>query len=379
MAITFQFNRRCYTCYCQTNQPVPVLRIRNHRGELLVVEKGNPLATVVRDKRTEVIDLRDKRYSHFFNLIRMAVVHLEMAEKNNLLTEKDKAIANLSAQLAILEERYRILAQQQNNIPREIQNRLAKLEQGLHIKHQENIQLQQKIQQIIDTDQSSDAHIAAVVKASLESIWSALTETDRRDLILAAKHCQQVEARGFGASLGDYKEAGMRLSGIPERIVRFIMKNFMQYAERTGNWEIIRTLRENNRVGKETLGSLPRLVCQEWYTYDERVLQQETLPEEDYCNLYRLKKISEEENNIYAFMRPHFQRFVETWEYPGTKWLRQSITVASTIDKIRLLRNLAIHGDAFYRWQYAELKCLVCGGTTIDDRKEIGLLPSIYV
>lgn len=371
MAITFQFNRRCYTCHCQTNQPVPVLRISNHRGELLIVGKGNPLATVVRDKRTEVIDLRDKRYNHFFNLIRMAVVRLEMAEK-------DKAITNLNAQLAILEERYRILAQQQNNIPGEIQNRLAQLEQELQIKHQENRQLQQKIQQILDTDQSSDVHIAEGVKASLGSIWSALPETDRRDLILATKHCLEVEARGFGASLGDYKEAGMRLSAIPERIVRFIMKNFVQYAERTSNWEIINALRENNRVGKETLGSLPRLVCQEWYTYDERVLQKEILTEEDYFHLYRLKKIVEEENNLYAFMRPHFQRFVETWTYPGTKWLRQSIAVASTIDKIRLLRNLAIHSDVFYPWQYGELKCLVCGGTTIDGRREIGLLGSIY-
>ncbi|PLS67894.1 MAG: hypothetical protein CV045_11035 [Cyanobacteria bacterium M5B4] len=58
-----------------------VLKIKNEKGELLTVTKGCPTATKTKGKVVETIDLREKRHLNLFNLIRMAVISLEVDEK----------------------------------------------------------------------------------------------------------------------------------------------------------------------------------------------------------------------------------------------------------------------------------------------------------
>ncbi|PLS68082.1 MAG: hypothetical protein CV045_09970 [Cyanobacteria bacterium M5B4] len=93
---------------------------------------------------------------------------------------------------------------------------------------------------------------------------------------------------------------------------------------------------------------------------------------------FKIKKLTEEESQFYLPIRDHFARFVTVWQTPFSQWLKQTTLAASSLDKIRLLRNLAIHEDAFYRWQYLELRAIVCGGQTSDDRVEKGILFDIY-
>ena len=100
MKAEFYYNKRKYTCCIVKTDLLLELRIRNEKGEVLAIEQGNKIG--LQGKKREASKQVDVSQPYFYNLIKTAMSALEIADKNQLIREKDKVIEKQNEQINIL-------------------------------------------------------------------------------------------------------------------------------------------------------------------------------------------------------------------------------------------------------------------------------------
>ncbi len=117
----FYYQNRKYICSLSQNGVLPELRIKNDRGEVLAIEKGQKIG--LKGKSREDATQVDVTKPPYFNLIKEAVSALETVQKpevipdqNQIIIEKDKQIDALNQEIIKLNQSLlKLLAENQKH------------------------------------------------------------------------------------------------------------------------------------------------------------------------------------------------------------------------------------------------------------------------
>jgi len=201
-----------------------------------------------------------------------------------------------------------------------------------------------------------------------KSVWRSLRPRTRQDLYAAYRQGETLK-RDRTATQPDYSEAGLRLGFVVEReVIQPFFQALYDYSRNTGFQEIGGLSLGQQR--RYTLGMLPPLLAEQWYSLRDRPLRQPQRADED--DLYGLVSFN---RTVSQGDRDRIQAFLKTWSHPLAQWLqRQSTAAASTIDQVNKLRNIAAHAESILHfWQYELMQSLVLG-----TRSTPGLFSQIF-
>lgn len=379
MKAEFYYNKRKYTCGIFKTESFKELRIRNDKGEVLAIEQGKRIG--LQGKRRENSREVDVSAPQFYNIIKAAISAIEIAEKNQIILEKDcitkekdEQINNLKQQLSIFNKQ-RMLTSKQAQELRQLQDDMKKQEAVIKAQNEQIAKLEDDLAQLPQTLPLEK--IENQVRAKLgDKVWKYLHPCSQRELCDAYRNYLLMKSEEFTAQVVDYSGAGHPLGIVVEReILTPFFKDLYQFLSANNNQingaagvtfevgGIILRLR-----GKYTLGNLPALLSIQWETFIDNVLEQQ--------NLLSSKRLYETVlfgNQVSLRDRRLMQQFFQQWQHPLSKWLARGQVAASTIDQIRKLRNIADHSEPMYRWQFKVLWSLVVGGKT-----SCGALQEIY-
>ena len=377
MKAEFYYNKRKYACGIFKSQTSNELRIRNDKGEVLAIEQGKKIG--FQGKRRESSKQVDVSQPYLYNLIKSAVNALEIAEKDQLLIEKNRIIDGKDEQINILTQQVDIL----NNshiLSVEQEQKLCQLQGAMNeqsdvneVQKQRIAQLENKLSQL---PQIPLEKIEKKVKTKLSHlVWNSLHPSSQRELCDAYRTYLLIKSEKFTAQIADYSGAGHPLGIIAEReIVTPFFKSLYQFLSTNNKVNVSTSITcEIGGVilrlrGKHTLGDLPALLSSQWETFIDNILEQESILIEE--NSYRTAFCS---NKVSQTDRQLIKQFLQQWQHPLSKWLDEGQLAASKIDQIRKLRNIADHPDSMYLWQFRQLWLLVVGSKT-----KLGVLQEIY-
>lgn len=375
--VDFYYNKRHYDCSLSQVDPMnpasKELRIRNPEGQVLAIQLLQRRGLL--GKRREEAKEVDVSHPHYFNLIRAALNALELRQKTQLLLEKDQLVLEkdqqvntLQQQLALLEEKINQLSSTQQQRFRNLQAELHAQEQAIQVHEAHIADLQTQLEQ--NSTSLDPQEIRLSVKNQLgETAWRQLHKRSQRDLCTAQKNYVMIHSEGFTSQLADYSEAGLRLGFVAEReIVQPFFRALYDFLLVNGGPEI-----GGLRLGpkkKYTLGMLPPLLADQWYSLRDEILKHRSqVPEDDwYCSASTGTQINRSDHRL-------VQQFLQDWQHPVANWLAASgVTAASTMDQINKLRNTAAHAESFlYAWQFELLRSLVLGSP-----EKAGIFQQIY-
>lgn len=376
MKAEFYYNRRKYTCCIVKTDLLQELRIRNEKGEVLAIEQGKK--TGLQGKKRENSKQVDVSQPYFYNLIKAAVSALQIAEKIQLLQEKDIVIEKQHDQISILNQQLNIVSQSQtlsneqqqkfNQLQNDLKSHTAIVEeQKLHI-----LQLEAQLSdlpQIIPLEKIEQK----VISKLGESVWHCLHSASQRDLCNAYRCYQMIKSDDFAELAINYSTAGHPLCLVAEReIVAPFFRKLYQFLSTNNNranlsaGSTFEVGGVNLKLkGKYTLGHLPALLSTQYETFIDEILEQKNIPYQ--TNLYRTvfcgDKVSQTDRQL-------IKKFLQQWQHPLSQWLTQGCVTASKIDRIRQLRNRASHAETIpvettlYRWQFNLLWKLLVGSKT---------------
>ncbi len=364
MKAEFYYSQRRYECsvieLCINQEHVKELRIRNHEGEILAVQQGKK--TALRGKSRATSQEVDILKNNYYNLIKAAVIALDLEEKQKLIKDKDEQIRLLNAEIAIFKEKA-ILSESERDEIVQLRDQIKTLSD------QQNISLFSYDEQQVQSK---------LIKRLGDLAWQNIETSSRNDLLNAYKHKYLVESDIFTENFSDYKPSCLYIASVIEReIVHTFFKSFYNFLSRLNPTQrdfMVAGVTLKNR-GKYTIGSLPYLIGREWDTFSDEVLNQEYLSSEDRERLY-YHKVNDQK--ISTGDRQLVNQFLEKWEHPLSRWLLGNQKAASKIDQIAKLRNLTAHPMPIYKWQFTELWLLVIGGKTKGGRSQKGLLKEVY-
>jgi len=364
MKAEFYYSQRRYECsvvsLCVDQQNIQELRIRNHEGEILAVQQGRK--TALRGKTRATSQEVDILKSNYYNLIKAAVMALELQDKQKLLKDKDEQIQLLNAEISIFKEKANLSDSERDEI----------------------ILLRDRIKVLSNQPNTSPfSYDVQQVKAKLvkrvgDLAWQNIEASSRNDLLNAYKHKYLVESDIFTENFSDYKPSCLYIASVIEReVVHIFFKNFYHFLSRLNpsQREFIIAGVTLRHKGKYTIGSLPYFIGWEWDTFSDEILHQEYLSTEDRERLY-YHKVNDQK--ISTSDRQLVNQFLEEWEHPLSRWLLDNKKAASKIDQIAKLRNLTAHPMPIFKWQFTELWLLVIGGKTKSGRVQKGLLKEVY-
>ncbi|WP_316431676.1 DHH family phosphoesterase [Leptolyngbya sp. NK1-12] len=423
--IEFYYDKCKYTGGVYQNGTARELRIQNLEGQLLIIQPEQRRGFWgYEGKIAEAIDVSQPYY---FNLVRSALMALELAEKNQLIQEQAEQLATKEQQIAQLMQRLNQLQQELNTAQSIIQD----TEQGenCHTNKDENqnecikkpvetksieqaTQLETAVEQCAETEaevtvdaleagietnstdplQAIFADLSATslaplpapptelpadpkqrAKLKLGEVWNRLDSRSQKDLTAAYKKLAALQTESIAEDIADgenpidYSDVGLRLCSVIEReVVQPCFKTLHQFLlEHDEPCEIGGvTLRARK---KYTVGMLPPLLAAEWQTFQEDALTGRTRLTAD--NLYT----SVTANSVEPADRDTIQIFLSQWEHPLAIWL-QSSNAASAIAQIdRLLTIAADAENLLYEWQLELLETLILGNAT-----QLGILDQIY-
>ena len=375
MKAEFYYNKRKYVCGVFTNESSQELRIRNDKGEILAIEQGGKFG--LQGKRRDNSKRVDVSQPYLYNLIKAAVSALEVADKTHLLGEKDKVIdskneqiENLIQQLNILNTT-RILSVEQEEKLTQLKNDLEEKEVLIEVQKQQITRLEVDLKQT--APQPSENIEKRIIAKLGKSVWSCLHQSSQRELCSAYKNYSLIKSEQFTAFVADYSEAGHILGVVAEReiVAPFFKELYLFLSANQVNNSVDTCLEVAGIVlrarGRYTLGDLPALLSTQWETFTENALLQESCTPED--KLHRLVFA----NQVSQSDRQMIEQFIQQWQHPASRWLAKGQVAASTVDKIRKLRNRASHTEILYLWQFNRLWSLIVGHKTTR-----GVLQEIY-
>lgn len=111
MKAEFHYYKRKYTCCIIKTESAKELRIRNEQGEVIAINQGEKFG--LQGKKRETSREIDVSQPYFYNLIKAALSALEIAEKTQLLIEKERVIDGKTKQINILNQKLNIVNQNQ--------------------------------------------------------------------------------------------------------------------------------------------------------------------------------------------------------------------------------------------------------------------------
>lgn len=372
--VEFYYSKRKYSCSISKNGTTKELKIKNPEGQILVIQPSQRKGLLGR-KREDAQEV-DVFQPYYFNLIRAALNALEISEKSQLILEKDqlieekdKQIETLNQQLALLDQKFSQLSTEQQQKFQSLQLELQERKTAIQDHENHISQLQSQLSQ--DIPRLDPEAAKRQVKTKLgDSVWFCLNQRSQKDLCSAYKNYDMIRAEGFTAQISDYSEAGLRLGFAVEReIIHPFFKDLYQFSLTNGGPEIGGIVLGHKK--KYTLGMLPPLLSEQWYSFrDDCLKRKNPSPEDDlYCT------ISFGNNHVNQADRQLIKKFLKQWDHPLSNWFsRGEISAASTVDQINKLRNIAAHAESFlYEWQFDLLHALVVGSDT-----QRGLFREIY-
>ena len=347
--VEFFYNKRKYSCGIHQTPATRELRIRNAEGQVLVIQPQQQQGQLGKRRlAAQTVDLSQPSY---FNLVQAALCALELAEKAQLLIEKDQQITLLTQQIGQLQRELSVAPVQSpaSKTPIAAQNaEIAEISEAKPPRKPEEIR--------------------RYLKAEIsEAVWSALSPSSQRDLAAAYKSLFAIEAEPFTAAIVDYSEAGARLGMVPEReIAQLFFKQIHQFLQSQSQTAIGGIALKARK--KYTLEMLPPLLAAEWHWLEATVLTSHSPVPEPHCYCSTTAdQVSEADRQLIA-------AFLEQWQHPIAPWfLHHSSIAASAIAQMAQLRGLAASSDLLYKWQFERLRSLVIG-----DPDAPGILRTLY-
>lgn len=378
----FYYNRRKYDCCIYKTDSLQELRIRNEQGEVLAIEQGKKIG--LQGKTRENSKYVDVSQPYFYNLIKAALSALEIAEKNQLIVEKDKVIENQTEQINILNQQLDIVSQPQISSEQtekfnQLQNTLKDSAATVEVQKTRIFQLEEQLNHLPQILPLEIIEKQVISKLG-ESVWQCLHPASQRDLCNAYRCYQMIKSDDFANQAINYSTAGHPLGLVAEReIVAPFFSKLYNFLSNKNNQVIPASSFEVGGVnlklkGRYTLGHLPPLLSTEYESFIENVLEQKdnSFPRNCYRTVFCSDKVSQTDRQL-------VKQFLQQWKHPLSGWLSQGHKAASKIAQIRLLRNRASHAETvhvetvLYIWQFKLLWLLLVGSKT-----ELGVLQEIY-
>ena len=376
--VEFYYSKRRYKGTLEKAVGERQLTIENTGGHLLVVQMSQRQGFLyLPDVPAQAVDIADLRY---FNLIRAGLGALEVKQKTQLLmkqtellSEKDRQIATMRAQIELLEEKITQLSDEQQQqfavLASQVQAQKTSISgQEAQIEH-----LQVQVGSVLLPK-------AADVKQQVrdvvgDSVWFCLQTASQKDLQAAYKNDQMIRTGSPDANIADYSEAGIRLSGAVEREVLTpffqALSAFLQdrqlkeiggitlgLAPEDDSDQYDASYAPSSNPSQYSLGMMPPLLAEQWLSVQSGQLSQRDRPDGG-VKMVKVKgaqALSKRDRTL-------LNQFFDQWEHPMADCLSQKGgQAASSLDQISKLRTIAIHPESFlYRWQYELLHQLIAG------------------
>ena len=358
--VEFYHSKRRYKGTLERAESERQLTIENNEGHLFVVQMQRRQGFLyLPDEAAQVVDISELRY---FNLIRAGLSALEVKQKTQvlikqeeLLTEKDRQIHTMKAQIKLLEEKITQLSAEQQQQFAALKTEMQAQESTISGQEAQIEQLQVHVSNV--PLPNADDIKQQVREAVGDNVWFCLQPASQKDLQVAYKNDQMIHASTPDATIADYSEAGIRLSATIEREV---LTSFFQslYPFLLGNSLSAIGGITLSPATQYTLSMLPPLLATQWRSVKPGQLSQRDRPEGG-VKMVKVKageKVSERDRILLA-------QFLEQWEHPMASCLsHKGRQAASSLDQISKLRNIAVHGESFlYRWQYELMHQLIAG------------------
>ncbi len=362
--VEFYYSKRCYKGTLEKIGEAAgserQITIENAEGHLLVVQMSQRQGFLyLPGEPAQAVDIAELRY---FNLIRAGLSALEIKQKNQLmmkqtalLSEKDRQISTMKAQIELLEEKITQLSAEQ-------QQQFAALKTEMHEQETAILDQEAHIEQLQVQVSSVPISTAADIKQQVrdaigDGVWFCLQTESQQDLQAAYKNAQLIYTSSPDASIADYSEAGMRLSAAIEReVLTPFFQAIYSYLDEHGV----------SKLGDITLGPakqyqlsmMPPLLAPQWRSVQSGQLSARKRPESG-VKMVKVKgasQLSERDRTL-------INQFLAQWEHPMALCLCQKGgQAASSLDQISKLRSIAVHAESFlYRWQYELLHQLIAG------------------
>ncbi|WP_088894120.1 single-stranded-DNA-specific exonuclease RecJ [Leptolyngbya ohadii] len=312
--IPFVYNHRHYLCRIKSSaigreSIGRELRIRNAEGQILTLYPDQQQGWMGEDRATgQAIDLSQAFY---FNLMQAALSALEIAEKDQLIQEKDREIAALTQQVESLKQKLK----------------------------QFSLAATAPISPSVSSSSRPPALIPDGKIAALATVLSAKAQRE----IIAIDPAEFEESDLFDAD-ADFSEAGLRLCEVIEReIVQPIFDRLQQSG-------LIIALPDY-----PALYHLPPLLANEWSALREELLLSPDCPQQHEYDDVISDAVSEAD-------REQICACLSNWQTPIALWLLhpQAASVLSQIDQLQAIA--ADEESCLYGWQFDLLRSFVLGG-----------------
>ena len=176
-------------------------------------------------------------------------------------------------------------------------------------------------------------------------------------------------AEGTDVRSADYSEAGLRLGFVAEReVVQPLFDDLYAFLLNQGDTELGGIQLGPGR--KYTLGMAAPLLADQWPSMRSQALKSTRYPGDNQAYFTAQAK-----QPLNRRDRALLDEFLEQWEHPMGQWFsNHPEAVASTLDQISKLRNLAAHATTpLYQWTFTRMRDLVVGS-----KEQRSLLRQIY-
>lgn len=400
--IEFYYSKRKYCGNVLNNGTLKELRINNTEGQVLIIQPEQRRGFLEHQNQIQEIDVSQ---SHYFNLVRSALMALELAEKTQtiqtqrqLLAVQQQEIEQLKQQIVQLQEQVEAGSAAVQPVPKTWiavppvepapidlsaepdaapeadpaletnpvePEAIAHLEPAMPEPELESAELSEAAEWAAPDETAplepvvlpSDPKQRLMVELG-PLVWQRLDSRSQKDLMAAYKKQDEAEI--------DYSDAGLRLCSVIEReVVQPFFKELHQFLlEHNEPCEIGGiTLRARK---KYTLGMLPPLLATEWQSFQDDRLTQDTPA--DAASLYTTVATPVEPDD-----QDTVQVFLAQWEHALGFWL-QAPTAASRLAQVDKLLTLAADAEnPLYDWQFRCLHLLIIGNL-----QQQGILSQIY-
>ncbi|MBD2028078.1 single-stranded-DNA-specific exonuclease RecJ [Leptolyngbya sp. FACHB-711] len=326
--IPFDYNHRQYVCCIKQSLTGTgrELKIRNAEEQLLTIDPDRQQGWMGDSQATgQAIDLAQAFY---FNLMRSALCAVELAEKDQLLQEKDRQITLLTQQVESLKQKL---------------SQVSALSPAVSAPVIRVSPSSTALKQPVPNSEGQIAALATVLSAGAQ----------REIISIDPAEAYQADLLSTNAKSIDFSASGLRLSELLEReIVQPFFDRLQQsFLGRNGRTPLASIVPPVSPA----IHHLPPFLANEWSVLREEILCSPEYPQEYWYD----DVISDEVNEA---DRQTIHAFLAEWQTPIAFWLLhpQAASILSQIDQLQII---ALDADAcLYSWQFDLLRSFILGG-----------------
>lgn len=412
--IEFYYNKRRYAGDVYHNGAGKELRIHNLEGQLLIIqpEQRRGFLGYCREDAREI----DVSHPYYFNLIRSALCAWELAEKDQVIQQKNQLIAAKEQQISNLLHHIEELEQRlKHHTTGHASEHSQSSEPSLvllgAVDDSDKVNINETVDEIaatlgidttdaiaeaailVDPDPAVDEDSGATSISSTptqaigsaaslgsvgslakileqlvdpkrqlpdllgDALWRKLDRRSQKDLIAAYQALAALQTAPIAEEENrDYSDVALRLCSVIEReVVQPFFKRLHQFLQATDGSSEIGGVTLRSRK-KYTLGMVPPLLAEHWHSVQDNV-QTTAGADEAECYGTSVSTVDPTERQL-------VQTCLQQWQTPLAIWL-QTPTAASAIARIDRLLTIAADADTIFRQgHFAQLHALVMGSET---------------